>query len=109
MVGRDGGFFRAQFGFPAGEPGGAFGGDLGGGGGVGALAAEGVSDGICQLGEDEAGVAEQGDLGLVLFVEVAGVVGGVDDGHALGQRRGGQRVAVEAGADAEDEVGLGVE
>ena len=106
MIRRDRRFLGVQLGFPPLQPGGAFGGDLGGGGAVGQLAAEALLHRDDQIGQGQARVAEKRDLGLMLLMQVAGVVGGVNDGHALGQRRRGQRVAVQAGADAQDQVGL---
>ena len=54
-------------------------------------------------------IAQQRHLGRVALVQVARVVGGVDDAHAGRQRRRGQRMSVQTGADAEDQVGLGVQ
>jgi hypothetical protein len=59
-----------------------------------------------QLLQDESGVAEDRDRGVVGLVEVAGVVGGVDDRLPRRDDRGRDVVAGEAGADRQDHVAV---
>src|SRR5207253_2969772 len=72
---------------------------------VARAAAQQVPRCVDELAQDQLGVAEDRMVGGVVLVEIALVVGGVDDGLPRRDVRG-HAVTGEAAADAEHDVGL---
>jgi hypothetical protein len=78
-------------------------------GSVETLAAQAIFHRRDQAYQGELGVSQQSDLGLVRLVQIARVIGGVDDWDVRGKGWCRQGVLGEAATDAKDQVGLRVE
>ena len=100
---------RVQLRLPLRQPGFALGRDLLRRRAVQQASAEPILHRIRQRRQRQLRIAEQRHLGRVALVQVARVVGGVDDAHARGQRRRGQRMAVQPGADRQDQIRARIE
>jgi len=105
-VGVDRPFVGAQLALPAAEPCLALARDLLGHAVRAGLAAEPVTHRLDQLAEHELGVAEDAEIGGKGLVQVARVVGRVDDLLTRRDDWGGDAVAGKAAADAEQQIGF---